>query len=68
MAQAGALAAAATGLLVFFLYSSIHKVEEGHLAVYYRYRSLPAPRWLPQPSLSLSRSRDPSLAPCHLGT
>lgn len=37
MAQAGAVVAAATGLLVFFLYSSIHKVEEGHLAVYYRY-------------------------------
>ncbi|KAM6329662.1 erlin-1 isoform 2-T2 [Podargus strigoides] len=36
MAQAGAAVAAATGLLVFFLYSSIHKVEEGHLAVYYR--------------------------------
>ncbi|XP_057268328.1 LOW QUALITY PROTEIN: erlin-1 [Pezoporus wallicus] len=36
MAQAGAVVAAATGLLVFFLYSSIHKVEEGHLAVYYR--------------------------------
>lgn len=43
MAQAGAVVAAATGLLVFFLYSSIHKVEEGHLAVYYRYCSLPAP-------------------------
>ncbi|XP_064320588.1 erlin-1 isoform X2 [Phalacrocorax carbo] len=36
MAQAGVVVAAATGLLVFFLYSSIHKVEEGHLAVYYR--------------------------------
>ncbi|XP_074448595.1 LOW QUALITY PROTEIN: erlin-1 [Larus michahellis] len=36
MAQAGAVVAAAAGLLVFFLYSSIHKVEEGHLAVYYR--------------------------------
>lgn len=37
MAQAGAAAAAATGLLVFLLYSAIHRVEEGHLAVYYRY-------------------------------
>ncbi|NXK55305.1 ERLN1 protein, partial [Chauna torquata] len=36
MAQAGAVVAAATGVLLFFLYSSIHKVEEGHLAVYYR--------------------------------
>uniref|UniRef100_A0A8C2TMZ3 Erlin-1 n=1 Tax=Coturnix japonica TaxID=93934 RepID=A0A8C2TMZ3_COTJA len=36
MAQAGALVAAATGVLVFFLYASIHRVEEGHLAVYYR--------------------------------
>uniref|UniRef100_A0A803V5C6 Erlin-1 n=1 Tax=Ficedula albicollis TaxID=59894 RepID=A0A803V5C6_FICAL len=36
MAQAGAAAAAATGLLVFLLYSAIHRVEEGHLAVYYR--------------------------------
>ncbi|XP_064369602.1 erlin-1 isoform X1 [Dromaius novaehollandiae] len=36
MAQAGAVVAAATGVLVFFLYSSIHRVEEGHLAVYYR--------------------------------
>ncbi|XP_064001032.1 erlin-1 isoform X3 [Pogoniulus pusillus] len=36
MAQAGAVVAAATGLLIFFLYASIHKVEEGHLAVYYR--------------------------------
>ncbi|XP_071419738.1 LOW QUALITY PROTEIN: erlin-1 [Pithys albifrons albifrons] len=36
MAQAGAAAAAATALLVFLLYSAIHRVEEGHLAVYYR--------------------------------
>ncbi|KAM8806175.1 erlin-1 [Eudromia elegans] len=36
MAQAGAVAAAAAGLLVVFLYAAIHKVEEGHLAVYYR--------------------------------
>lgn len=36
MAQAGAVVAAATGVLVFFLYASIHRVEEGHLAVYYR--------------------------------
>ncbi|XP_009979524.1 PREDICTED: erlin-1-like, partial [Tauraco erythrolophus] len=28
--------AAATGLLVFVLYAAIHRVEEGHLAVYYR--------------------------------
>lgn len=36
MAQAGAVVVAATGVLVFFLYASIHRVEEGHLAVYYR--------------------------------
>ncbi|XP_027566864.1 LOW QUALITY PROTEIN: erlin-1 [Pipra filicauda] len=36
MAQAGAAAAAASALLVFLLYSAIHRVEEGHLAVYYR--------------------------------
>ncbi|NWS68507.1 ERLN1 protein, partial [Crotophaga sulcirostris] len=36
MAQAGAAVAAAAALLVFLLYSAIHKVEEGHLAVYYR--------------------------------
>uniref|UniRef100_A0A7M4FKQ5 Erlin-1 n=1 Tax=Crocodylus porosus TaxID=8502 RepID=A0A7M4FKQ5_CROPO len=36
MAQAGAVVATATGVLLFLLYASIHKVEEGHLAVYYR--------------------------------
>lgn len=45
MAQAGAVVAAAAGLLVFFLYSSIHKVEEGHLAVYYRYCCSFASTW-----------------------
>lgn len=45
MAQAGAAAAAATGLLVFLLYSAIHRVEEGHLAVYYRYGSLCLHPW-----------------------
>lgn len=43
MAQAGAAAAAATGLLVFLLYSAIHRVEEGHLAVYYRYSAPGSP-------------------------
>lgn len=43
MAQAGAAVAAATGILVFLLYCSIHRVEEGHLAVYYRYRARPRP-------------------------
>lgn len=57
MAQAGAVAAAASGLLVFFLYCSIHRVEEGHLAVYYRY--VPARR---SPPL---RGRGSSLAPAH---
>ncbi|XP_050816198.1 LOW QUALITY PROTEIN: erlin-1-like [Gopherus flavomarginatus] len=36
MAQPGAVVAAAAGVLVLLLYSSIHKVDEGHLAVYYR--------------------------------
>ncbi|XP_039336872.1 LOW QUALITY PROTEIN: erlin-1-like [Mauremys reevesii] len=36
MAQPGAVVAAAVGVLVLLLYSSIHKVDEGHLAVYYR--------------------------------
>uniref|UniRef100_A0A8C8SXY4 Erlin-1 n=1 Tax=Pelusios castaneus TaxID=367368 RepID=A0A8C8SXY4_9SAUR len=36
MAQLGAVVAAAAGVLVLLLHSSIHKVEEGHLAVYYR--------------------------------
>ncbi|XP_036591213.1 erlin-1 isoform X2 [Trichosurus vulpecula] len=36
MTQAGALGAAAAGLVVVLLYASIHRIEEGHLAVYYR--------------------------------
>uniref|UniRef100_A0A8D0G7J6 Erlin-1 n=1 Tax=Sphenodon punctatus TaxID=8508 RepID=A0A8D0G7J6_SPHPU len=36
MAHALVVVAAGTGLLGLLLYSSIHKVEEGHLAVYYR--------------------------------
>ncbi|XP_053890230.1 erlin-1-like isoform X2 [Malaclemys terrapin pileata] len=35
MGQPGAVVAAAAGVLVLLLYSSIHKVDEGHLAVYY---------------------------------
>ncbi|EMP37935.1 Inhibitor of nuclear factor kappa-B kinase subunit alpha [Chelonia mydas] len=40
MAQPGAVVAAAAGILVLLLYSSIHKVDEGHLAVYYRSKGL----------------------------
>lgn len=36
MTQARVLVAAVVGLVVVFLYASIHKIEEGHLAVYYR--------------------------------
>lgn len=34
---AGAVFAAVVGVMAIFLHSSIHKIEEGHLAVYYRY-------------------------------
>ncbi|XP_074856098.1 erlin-1-like isoform X3 [Carettochelys insculpta] len=36
MVQPGAAVAAATGVVVLLLYASVHKVDEGHLAVYYR--------------------------------
>ncbi|XP_065603001.1 LOW QUALITY PROTEIN: erlin-1-like [Cyrtonyx montezumae] len=36
VAQSAVVVAAATGILVFLLYASIHRVEEGHMAVYYR--------------------------------
>ncbi|KAG5831536.1 hypothetical protein ANANG_G00304720 [Anguilla anguilla] len=36
MAHVGAVVAAITGVLFILLHSSIHKIEEGHLAVYYR--------------------------------
>ncbi|XP_026918637.1 erlin-1 isoform X2 [Acinonyx jubatus] len=36
MTQARVLVAAVVGLVVVLLYASIHKIEEGHLAVYYR--------------------------------
>uniref|UniRef100_A0A6I8PJ74 Erlin n=1 Tax=Ornithorhynchus anatinus TaxID=9258 RepID=A0A6I8PJ74_ORNAN len=36
MSQAGAVAAGAAGLLAVLLYASIHRIDEGHLAVYYR--------------------------------
>lgn len=37
MAHVGAVVAAVAGVMAIFLHSSIHKIEEGHLAVYYRY-------------------------------
>lgn len=36
MTQARLLVAAVVGLVAILLYASIHKIEEGHLAVYYR--------------------------------
>ncbi|KAJ8406728.1 hypothetical protein AAFF_G00296440 [Aldrovandia affinis] len=36
MAHVGAIVATVTGVMALFLHSSIHKIEEGHLAVYYR--------------------------------
>ncbi|XP_027384230.1 erlin-1 isoform X2 [Bos indicus x Bos taurus] len=36
MTQARVLVAGVVGLVVVLLYASIHKIEEGHLAVYYR--------------------------------
>lgn len=36
MTQVRLLVAAVVGVVVAFLYASIHKIEEGHLAVYYR--------------------------------
>ncbi|MBN3274828.1 ERLN1 protein, partial [Polyodon spathula] len=36
MAHVGAVVATVTGVIAFLLHSSIHKIEEGHLAVYYR--------------------------------
>uniref|UniRef100_V9KUK2 Erlin-1 n=1 Tax=Callorhinchus milii TaxID=7868 RepID=V9KUK2_CALMI len=36
MTHAGAVVAAVAGVVAFFLYSSIHRIEEGHLGVYYR--------------------------------
>ncbi|KAL4640001.1 erlin-1-like [Arapaima gigas] len=36
MAHAGVVIVVVTGVIGFLLYSSIHKIEEGHLAVYYR--------------------------------
>uniref|UniRef100_A0A3B4CDE4 Erlin-1 n=1 Tax=Pygocentrus nattereri TaxID=42514 RepID=A0A3B4CDE4_PYGNA len=36
MAHVGAVVAAIAGVMAIMLHSSIHKIEEGHLAVYYR--------------------------------
>lgn len=37
MPHVGAVFAAIAGVMAIMLHSSIHKIEEGHLAVYYRY-------------------------------
>lgn len=37
MPHVGAVFAAIAGVIAIMLHSSIHKIEEGHLAVYYRY-------------------------------
>lgn len=39
MPHIGAVFAAIAGLIAIMLHSSIHKIEEGHLAVYYRYHN-----------------------------
>lgn len=39
MPHVGAVFAAIAGVVAIMLHSSIHKIEEGHLAVYYRYVS-----------------------------
>lgn len=36
MTHVGAIVVAITAAVSFFLYSSIHKIEEGHLGIYYR--------------------------------
>lgn len=37
MTHVGAVVGAVTAVMAILLHSSIHKIEEGHLAVYYRY-------------------------------
>lgn len=41
MPHVGAVFAAIAGVMAILLHSSIHKIEEGHLAVYYRYCNTP---------------------------
>lgn len=41
MTQLGAIAALAASLMVAALFSAIHKIEEGHIGVYYRYVGAP---------------------------
>lgn len=41
MPQIWGVFAAISGVMAIMLHSSIHKIEEGHLAVYYRYRTGP---------------------------
>lgn len=40
MPHVGAVFAAIAGVMAIMLHSSIHKIEEGHLAVYYRYSNI----------------------------
>ena len=39
MPHLGAVFATIAGVMAIMLHSSIHKIEEGHLAVYYRYHN-----------------------------
>lgn len=39
MPHVGAVFAAIAGVIAIMLHSSIHKIEEGHLSVYYRYHN-----------------------------
>lgn len=41
MPYVGALFGTIAGVMAIMLHSSIHKIEEGHLAVYYRYHNVP---------------------------
>ena len=36
MAHVGAVVAAVTGVMAILLHSSIHRIDEGHVGVYYR--------------------------------
>lgn len=47
MPHIGAIFAAIAGVIAIVLHSSIHKIEEGHLAVYYRYHNTdPQQLWM----------------------
>lgn len=53
MPQIWTVFAAISGVIAIMLHSSIHKIEEGHLAVYYRYHT-DNPQLLMIPTVTLS--------------